>query len=188
MMARLCATGTKAKPGSATTEFELHWRVLIQSDDVKHYLKPMPFGVGASTSSSSSSHLALHQPAAHPPEDRLMRQLMHQMKQGQEQIASLKRKLETGGAAAKGKGKGKGKDKDSKRWKSADAQHKPPSVVEMEQRNLCTKCSGQPLCFGFNLPRGCKAAAPGQRCPKGWHHCAHGNCQDKKEPHSANSH
>ena len=32
--------------------------------------------------------------------------------------------------------------------------------------------SGNPLCFGYNLPNGCEEAAPGKACRKGLHVCA----------------
>ena len=48
--------------------------------------------------------------------------------------------------------------------------------------------NGDPICFGYNLPAGCTAAATGQKCPKGFHVCAAGGCQDRPLPHSATTH
>jgi len=34
----------------------------------------------------------------------------------------------------------------------------------------------EPLCFNFNLPKGCTGARPGERCSRGWHLCAQPSC------------
>ena len=47
---------------------------------------------------------------------------------------------------------------------------------------------GEPICYNWNLPKGCTAAAAGQKCPRGWHVCAAAGCQQRKEPHSATAH
>merc|ERR1712194_945814 len=60
---------------------------------------------------------------------------------------------------------------------------------------------GAPLCFDFNLPRGCSAAAPGNICGNGHHVCCepgcfqnhswyeyHGGACDASAPHSSEDH
>ena len=43
----------------------------------------------------------------------------------------------------------------------------------------------QRICWGFNLPNGCKAAKPGESCSKGLHVCAEPGCF---KPHSLQEH
>ena len=38
------------------------------------------------------------------------------------------------------------------------------------------KLPGTKICWGFNLPNGCKAAKPGESCSKGFHVCAEPGC------------
>ena len=93
-----CPTGFKPEPGAAMTAFEAAWIRLMTDPKVVHFFLPFPFAVGASASSSpSSSSLALLNPAS----DRA-RQLENQMKNKNEQIVALKRRLENQGG---GKGK-----------------------------------------------------------------------------------
>ena len=103
---------------------------------------------------------------------------------------SLKRKFEQtkGKGNGKGNGNGKGKGKGNRRGQAQRTFHVPPAVQEMEDRNYLTKCRGDPICFRFNLPGGCADAAPGQKCPRGWHVCAHRQCKDKREAHTASTH
>ena len=49
------------------------------------------------------------------------------------------------------KGKGKGKN--------------------MDMAGFNQRYQGQPICFNFNRPCGCEAAAPGAKCARGWHVC-----------------
>jgi hypothetical protein len=44
---------------------------------------------------------------------------------------------------------------------------------------------GKRICFAFNLPGGCSAAAPGKECPKGLHVCMEPGCY---KPHSVLQH
>ena len=48
--------------------------------------------------------------------------------------------------------------------------------------------ANEPICFNFNLPEGCKAAQPGQRCQQGLHVCGSPQCQESRQPHSAQTH
>ena len=50
-----------------------------------------------------------------------------------------------------------------------------PGVPKELQTKVTRTESGEPLCFGYNID-GCDKAAPGARCPKGWHICAEPKC------------
>ena len=58
----------------------------------------------------------------------------------------------------------------------------------MENKGYLTRSKGDSICFSFNLG-GCDLAAPGQKCSKGWHVCAHAKCKDRREAtHPASTH
>ena len=146
----------------------------MASSEVRHYLLPLP---GHSRSSPPSSAAASTDP--------VVSRLERQLRQGQEQIQNLKRKFEGKGDSDKGKGKGR---KGRKGPKGHDTERRKPAIVEeMKQKGYLTRSKGDAVCFKYNLA-GCSDAAPGQRCPKGWHVCAHKRCKDRREPHAANTH
>ena len=106
-------------------------------------------------------------------------------------MASLKRKFEQSKGNGNGTGKGKDKGKGKALRKGQRERHGvrvPPAVQEMEDRNYCTRTRGEAICFRYNLQGGCADTAPGQKCSRGWHACAHRQCQDKREPHTASTH
>lgn len=77
--------------------------------------------------------------------------------------ASLPGKGGTGkGAAAAAKGSGKGR------------KGIPAALVGLNHRTA----ANEPICFGFALGT-CSAAAPGSKCPKGWHTCMKPGCELK---------
>ena len=166
-----CSGGARATPGEDKTQFEIKWQLEMASAEVRHFLLPLPGKSRPSPNSSSASS------SDNPVISRLERQL----KQGQEQIHNLKRKFEGKGASDKGKGKGK------QRRAAGNPARKPPIVEEMESRGYLTRSKGDSVCFKYNLT-GCPDAAPGQKCAKGWHVCAHKKCKDKREPHAATTH
>ena len=103
-------------------------------------------------------------------------------------MASLKRKLNDNANKDGGKGnKGGGKNKRQERGFGREGGAEPPIVIEMRNKGYLTKCKGDNICFNYNLGT-CTLASPGQKCPKGWHVCAHQACKDKKSPHSAATH
>ncbi|CAJ1372152.1 unnamed protein product [Effrenium voratum] len=73
----------------------------------------------------------------------------------QGQIRNLKAQSSNQVPAKKGRGKGKGK---------INFIRLPPSLIGLSP----TTPSGEPCCYDFNLPKGCKAARPWERCEKGF--------------------
>lgn len=65
-------------------------------------------------------------------------------------------------STAKGKGRGKGQK----------FVPMPQGLKGMDH----TTPSGEPICFRYNLPGGCSAAADGMKCNKGVHRCARPGC------------
>ena len=72
----------------------------------------------------------------------------------------------TGGGAGYGQCKGGGKGKNKK------GNNRGGSLVG----KLRTHTNGEPLCFNFNLQKGCTMASPGSKCARGWHFCAEPGC------------
>ena len=94
------------------------------------------------------------------------------------ELASLRAAGSSGaGSAASshggGKATGKGKDK------------RGPRMPGPLQGKAYRTEAGLPICFGFNLPSGCKDAAPGEKCPKGVHVCCEWGCG---KPHPIQQH
>ena len=67
-------------------------------------------------------------------------------------------------SGAKGKGAGK-----SKRGRGPNV---PQSLIGKAMETP----GGERLCWAFNLPSGCQAAKPGEKCNRGWHLCAEPGC------------
>ena len=63
----------------------------------------------------------------------------------------------------RGRGGGRGKSKTLRLPKELEG-------MKTETRN------GNPYCWAYNLPVGCKEAPPGGKCRKGVHACMHPNC------------
>ena len=179
-VASRCSAGCKTRPGSTTTAFEEAWLREMSSNEVRHYLLPLHGG-----GSSSNSPASGPPPSVPQGPDRIVRRLENELKQARQQIAGQKRRRvdHRGGGADGGKGKGKGKHKGKRNRPLSDF------MSDFEARGNVRKTKhGDPICFNYNLPTGCTAASPGQRCPKGLHVCASTRCQDKQMPHSAMSH
>ena len=177
-VATACAASCKAKPGSAVTNFEEIWLNLIQSQEIKHYLLPRH---GGSTSSSSSSSAV--PPQSHGP-DKVVRRLENELAKARKEILQQKRRVGQMGNSDV-KGKGKGKNRNDKRLRNTGGSFLKDFAAK---GNVTRTKEGTNICFNYNLPSGCSAAAPGQRCPKGLHVCSHPNCQSKATPHSATTH
>ena len=98
---------------------------------------------------------------AHPAErDRVVQHLQNQLKQSQQQVASLKRKFD--GQSSSSKDRGKGKDKgNKKRGGNFLADYRARGYAEQTK-------SGDRICFNYNMA-GCPKAPDGERCDKGWH-------------------
>ena len=73
-----------------------------------------------------------------------------------------------GRGKSKGKGKGKGRGKGTSKGSKSS---KGPRMPKLLQGLDALTRNGDPKCFGFNLPDGCKHAGPGGKCNKGLHVC-----------------
>ena len=74
--------------------------------------------------------------------------------------------------AGRVKGKGKGKE--------------GGVLKTIKKRKTVTRtANGEPICFPFNRPVGCKDAKPGEKCSRGWHVCWMFGCG---KPHTAKAH
>jgi len=123
-------------------------------------LMPLP----SSSSSSASSGNSLDEPSR-----KRLRALEYENQRLQKQ---LKVQQNTEG----GKGKGQGKGRNGKCKKKGPKEF----IGKVTQHS-----NGDPICYNFNLPRGCPNAKPGLRCGRGWHVCAEPGCL---EPHSMQKH
>ena len=169
-----CLGTTKPATGGTVTAFEGHWKAGMFDFNVRATCRPLP------GPSSSSSTRTVDLAKADQSNDELKR-LRNQLKNSQDQLAAVKRKLDSGkGPKGGGKGKDKGKDKDNKRRR----QNLPEFM-----RGLDTSLpNNEPICWNYNSSNGCSNAVPGARCNRGWHVCAKPQCRGKMEPHSASSH
>ena len=128
-VATVCgAGGTKAKAGNTVTQFAIAWKQEVAGPTVAHYLMPLPLGVGASGSSSSSPPSSSSDP--------MVTRLQNQLKQGQKEMANLKRKLDNPSNNPGGKGNGKNKDNgNGKNKRFGDGrERKPPIIVEWKTK------------------------------------------------------
>lgn len=174
-----CKGGCKAKPGETRTQFEEAFLIAIFAPEVRHLLNPLPDGGNISAPASSASAAP-----SGPDQSAVIRRLESRLKTAEDQLRGQKRRQpEQGGRSSGRDGKGSGKGgRDSKAGgKSIMKQYLAKGLVTKTKAN-------EPICFGFNLPEGCTAAQPGQRCTKGLHVCGSSQCQESRQPHSAQTH
>ena len=178
LVSSACNAGCKAKPGETITQFEKAFRDAIFSIEVRNLMAPLPDG-----GSSSSSFPASSTPSG-PGQSALIHRLESRLKGFEEQLRGQKRgRQEQGGKGARGgKGGGKGARGDRNRGgRGLMKQYFDKGLVSKTKAN-------EPICFKYNMPEGCNAAAPGQRCPSGLHVCGSPQCQESRQPHSAQTH
>ena len=163
-VAEACHKGCGAAPGQTKTQFELAFEKEMESFAIRLMLQPLQ---GTSTASSSKfpGSGSADAPVVQAPE---MRKLQGKIKDLENQLRGTKRKLDNQSGASSssqwGKGKGKGKRQPN------------PRMPEQLRGKLSRTPGGDPICYNFNLPAGCSSAAPGQKCPNGWHLCAEPGC------------
>jgi len=160
-----CRTGCGMPPGETRTSFEKAWKECMFDYGVRLRLQPSRSSSGSSSSTSSSF-------APAPPHARGdgNQKLLNQIANMQSQIENLKRKRDDMGSSGS-KGGGKGKSKKGGGKKQFRVKQAPK---ELQGKTLQT-LSGDNICYAFNLG-GCADAAPGERCPRGWHICAQPGC------------
>ena len=148
-----CDSGTKAKPGATETEFEKHFKAGMHDPDIRVHLQFLP------ASSSSRG------PARDLSSSDGSRRLQGQVSSLQNELRGTKRLLENlkGGKGGKGgKGSKGGKSKYMER----------SGGIPEEFIGLNTKDSNdQPICYVFNMSRGCTRRPQNGRCEKGMHIC-----------------
>ena len=158
-IARECRSGLRWRGG--LPPFELAMKSLLFNPSIRLMLMPLPI-VGAAAAASASSG---REPDWDPP--------------GPSKRA-LRRQKRQAEMAAKGGGRDGGSTPKVPRVEGPKGGGKDAGkggnfkAMEGKVRNLPS--NGEPICFNYNI-RGCPNAAPGQRCPRGWHVCAETGCQ-----------
>ena len=135
----------------------------------KYTMLLMPLARSSSSSGASSSSALAEPPAKRAKVDKQTAQIENLRRQ----VENLKRK----GPEPSGK---------AKRQKAAQQEgkgQKRPGPMPTEIKGHLSSVSKGPLCFGYNMGIGCKDAARGQKCRRGWHLCCHKDCDDR-EGHS----
>ena len=170
MIATKCGADLGLNTERSATKFEEAFRTAIFDFEIHLLLAPLaaPASVAAASfSTSSSSRGQASQP------NNKMQQRIDQLER---EKANLKRKLDHDNS------KGKCKGKKSRRGRGQESRPTAPEGL----RGMSTKTpAGENICFSFNLPVGCKHAAAGAKCAKGWHTCAFPGCN---QPHSLCNH
>ena len=162
-------TGLRGPIGSGLPLDQFVEKIL---ESTKYNMRLMPLArLPASTGASSSSQ------GAEPPAkrakldkqattiDNLRRQVENLKRKGQDNSGSSKRQ-KTGQQGGKGQRKS--------------------GPLPQELRGHLSSTQKGPICFGYNMQRGCRDAAPGGECGRGWHLCCHRDCTDR-EGHSFTS-
>ena len=163
-IARECRDGLRWMGGRPP--FELAMKSLLFDPSIRLMLMPLPTGGAAAAASASSWRAPAPAGAVDAPSGPSKRALRRQKRQAE---MAAKGGGRDGGSTPKvprvegpkGGGKDAGKGGNFK-------------AMEGKVRNLPS--NGEPICFNYNI-RGCPNAAPGQRCPRGWHVCAETGCQ-----------
>lgn len=163
-MMRECRAGIKTHGGSQP--MAVAFKEAIKATEIPLYLQPMPSGTKRKMAESDDP------PPKRAKDDADIQKLKDQLKSMQNQLRNSQNRSSS--SAHKGRGKGKSKQKGRSMIRL------PPQLI-----GLCpTTPEGEPNCYDFNI-NGCKLAAPGERCPKGWHRCMHWGCG---KPHSQKDH
>ena len=174
-IAEHCRGTAKPATGATVTAFEEHWKNGMFDFDVRATCRSLP-GPSSSASARSGDLTKTDQPTDE------MKRLRNQLKNSQDQLAAVKRKLDTSkGAKGGGKGTGKGNkgDKGNKKPKNT------PGFMKGLDLSLP---NNEPICWNYNSVNGCSNAVPGENCNRGWHVCAKPQCRGKMAPHSATTH
>ena len=149
-----CESGTKAKPGASETDFEVHFKAGMHDPDVRVHLQFLPATSSPSTGSS-------------PRTSDSARSLQGQVANLQNELRGTKRLLENlkegkGGKSGKGMKSGK-----SKQFQYASGSTVPEEFIGM----ITSDANDKPICYTFNMARGCKRRTNNGRCEKGMHIC-----------------
>ena len=134
-------------------------------DSPKFIMLLMPLARPSGSSGAASSSQGGEAPAKRPKADRQTATIDNLRRQ----VSNLKRKdLDSGGGAKKQKTAQQG----------GKGQRKSGPMPPELKGHLSSVQKG-PICFAYNTPAGCRDAAPGQRCRRGYHLCCHRDCTDR---------
>ena len=163
-VAAKCRDGCKQITTAGCTAFQAAWLDSMSDLRLRLFLAPLP-RVGGSSSSSSGGPPGLPN-ARTSSTASLETKLLSKLGDLRNEMNHLKRKASNNGALPKqgAKGKGKGKKRSDSRM--------PRELAGMTSRTP----DGEPICFGYNMARGCSAAVPGQSCSHGKHVCCKPGC------------
>ena len=161
------------RPSGGVAPLEAILDRAITSAEIRLRLAPLPAGSG---SGIKRKHDDLEPETAnkakHSPDD------IAKLKRTIENLTGQVRNLKSRGSSKQpptGKGnKGLGRGSKGMMGRSYKSTVKMPP--ELVGQSLMTD-QGEPICYSYNLD-GCNEAAPGQRCPRGWHMCTPPGCQD----------
>ena len=160
------------RPSGGVAPLEAILDRAITSAEIRLRLAPLPAGSG---SGIKRKHDDLEPETAnkakHSPDD------IAKLKRTIENLTGQVRNLKSRGSSKQpptGKGnKGLGRGSKGMMGRSYKSTVKmPPELVGQSPMTD----QGEPICYSYNLD-GCNEAAPGQRCPKGWHVCTRPGCQ-----------
>ena len=163
-----CEGNVKADPTrqelNGLTAFEYFFKDSIFSPDVRAHLMFLP-GSSSSSGSAGPSVTAVKQSS----NDAAIKRLQSRLDGLEKQNSNLKRKRNLSaaqeGKSDGGEGKGKGKKKSGK------SKHNVARTPAEWNGLPGVTPDGSPICYGFNLARGCPLVKPGEACHKGKHVC-----------------
>ena len=159
-------TGLRGPIGSGLPLDQFVERILESS---KFTMRLMPLARLPGSSGPSSSSQGAEPPAKRSKQDKQATTIENLRRQ----VDNLRRKGPDSSGTAKrqkaGQQGGKGQRKTGPM---------PP-----ELKGHLSSTSNGPICFSYNMQKGCRDAAPGHKCDRGWHLCCHRDCTDR-EGHS----
>ena len=156
-VAARCRDGCKQLTSEGCTAFQSAWVSCMADVRLRLILQPLPRS-GASSSSSGGA------PVSHP--SSIESKLLTRLNDLKNEMNTLKRKHESvrdGPSNKKGKGKGKGK---------RNVPRMPSELTGMHHRTS----RNEPICFDFNMRKGCPHAPAGGKCKNGMHVCCKPGC------------
>ena len=154
--------------GIVATGFPLDGFVgkILDSSKYNMLLLPLARGSG-SASSSSAAHGGEQQGKRAPKADR-QQSTIDNLKR---QVENLKRKGDQGGRPKRQK---------HAQSRAQQGQDNRSGPMPPELKGHLSSTPKGPICFNFNMQKGCPDTGTGQRCRRGWHFCCHRDCRDRK--------
>ena len=176
IIAEKCREGCKRASADQATRFEIAAKEATDNFNIRLLLAPLPRS--ASGSSSPASSPAIQSSGS----DTQLKKLRDTVAGMRGEIMQLKRKSGDSDPNVPGNSSNKRNRRSLNGASSSGGGGNVPPGLRGKRTRTDNR---EPLCFNYNLPKGCSLAAPGQRCPRGWHLCAEPGC---KSTHSLTSH